>query len=41
MIVEARGVEEYMSCRSVRPREMTGDVAYTGICVNEGKCLQQ
>lgn len=25
--VDARGVEAYMSCRSVRPRDMTGEVA--------------
>lgn len=29
--VEANGEEAYRSCSSVRPREMTGPVAYTGI----------
>ena len=41
MMVDASGVEEYRSWRRVRPSEMTGVVAYIGIRVNRGKCLQQ
>ncbi len=41
MIEAARGVEAYRSWRSVRPREMTGVVAYIGMRVKSGKCLQQ
>lgn len=40
-MVDANGVELYKSCKSVLPRDMTGSVAYMGIRVNNGKCLQQ
>ena len=30
-----------MSCSKVRPKEMTGVVAYIGTFVNKGICLQQ
>ena len=41
LVVAAAGVEAYSSCMRVRPREMTGVVAYTGMRVNCGMCLQQ
>jgi hypothetical protein len=41
IVVAASGVEAYSSCNNVRPRAMTGVVAYTGIRVNRGRCLQQ
>ena len=41
IIEEASGVEAYKSCSRVRPRDITGVVAYTGMRVNKGKCLQQ
>ena len=41
MTVAAMGVEAYRSWMRVRPRDMTGVVAYMGILVNRGKCLQQ
>lgn len=39
--VAASGVEAYRSWISVRPKSMTGRVAYTGMRANRGKCLQQ
>lgn len=39
--VAANGEEAYNSCSNVRPREMTGLVAYTGIWVKRGNVLQQ
>ena len=39
--VAANGDEAYKSCKSVRPKETTGPVAYTGIWVKRGKVLQQ
>jgi hypothetical protein len=41
MQVAARGVDEYRSWVSVRPKSITGRVAYTGIRVKRGKVLQQ
>lgn len=41
MMDAASGVDEYISCRSVRPSDTTGIVAYTGMRVNRGMCLQQ
>lgn len=39
--VAANGEEAYNSCNNVRPRDMTGLVAYTGIWVKRGNVLQQ
>lgn len=41
MTVDARGFEVYRSWSSVRPSDITGVVAYIGIRVKRGKCLQQ
>lgn len=39
--VAARGEDAYRSWSSVRPRAMTGLVAYTGIWLKRGNALQQ
>lgn len=41
MMQEARGVDLYRSMIKALPKEMTGVVAYTGMRLNRGICLQQ
>ena len=40
-IAAASGFDVYRSSKSILPKEMTGVVAYTGIRLNNGMCLQQ